>query len=316
MSGQAAHIFDRNEALIIVNPSAHNSPKRAGFVEADEWLRANGWTAEWVETAGPDDATRLAAKAAQRGVPLLFVCGGDGTLNEAVNGLAWSETAMAVIPAGTVNLWAREVGLLKKPVETVRLAVQGVRRRVDLGRAGARYFLLMAGYGIDAAVAHRVSRGVKGRLGAAAYALSAARQAIRYRGSRITVTMDGERRAMNALQLVAGNTRNYAGLTQITRAALIDDGRLDLCVYEGSGCWDILWLALLTLLGQHGRSRKVTQRRVNRLELTWETPLLAQLDGEAIPESPAEVTVAPAALWVMTPRGLRSPLFSRPPGPA
>lgn len=313
MSGHAAHGFDRKEAVIIVNPLAHNSPKRARIVEADEWLRARGWTAEWVETAGPDDATRIAAKAAKDGIPLLFVCGGDGTLNEAVNGLAESETAMAVIPAGTVNLWAREAGLMKKPVEAVRLAVEGVRRRVDLGRAGTRYFLLMASYGIDAAVAHRVSRGVKGRLGAAAYALSAARQAMSYRGSRIAVTMNEEQRAMTALMLVAGNTRNYAGVTQITREALVDDGWLDLCVYEGRGRWDILWLALLTLLGQQRRSRKVTQRRVNRLELTWETPLLAQLDGEAIAESPAEVTVAPAALWVMTPQGFRSPLFSRPP---
>ncbi len=313
MSGQAADGLDRKEAVIIVNPRAHNSPKRARIVEADRWLRARGWTPEWVETAGPDDATRIAAKAANDGVPLLFVCGGDGTLNEAVNGLAWSETAMAVIPAGTVNLWAREVGLMKQPLEAVRLAVEGVRRRVDLGRAGTRYFLLMASYGIDAAVAHRVSRDVKGRLGAAAYALSAARQAMSYRGSRIAVTMDEEQRAMTALMLVAGNTRNYAGVTQITREALVDDGRLDLCIYEGRGCWDIVWLALLTLLGQHGRSRKVTQRRVNRVELTWETPFPAQLDGEAIAESPAEVTVAPVALWVMTPKGLRSRLFSRPP---
>ena len=118
---------------------------------------------------------------------------------------------------------------------------------------------------------------------------------------------------MNVLQLIAGNTRHYAGLTQVTREALVDDGLLDLCVYEGRGRWDILWLALLTMLGRQGRSRKVTQRRVERLELRWQTPLLAQLDGEAILESPTEVTVAPAALWVMTPQGLRSPLFSRPP---
>ena len=308
-----ATTFVRKETVIIVNRSARKLPKRARLLEADEWLRANGWTAERVETSGPGDATRIAAASAQRGVPLLFVCGGDGTLNEAVNGLAGSETALAVIPAGTVNLWAREVGLMKKPVEAVRLAVEGRRRRVDLGRAGSRYFLLMAGYGLDAAVAHRVSHGVKGRVGAAAYALSALRQAMTYRGSHVTVTMDGERLERDVLMLVAGNTRNYAGITQITRRALVDDGRLDLCVYGGNGRWDILWLALLTLLGRHERSKNVTQRRASRVELSWRTPLPAQLDGEAVKESPAEVTVAPGALWVMTPRGLRSPLFSRPP---
>jgi diacylglycerol kinase (ATP) len=308
----ATPTFDRKEAVIIVNPSARKLPKRARLIEAYEWLRANGWTVERIQTAGPGDATRIAAAAAQRGVPLLFVCGGDGTLNEGANGLAGSETALAVIPAGTVNLWAREVGLLKKPVEAVRLAAEGERRRVDLGRAGSRHFLLMAGYGLDATVAHRVSHSVKGRLGAAAYALSALRQAMTYRGSHVTVTMDGERLEREVLMLVACNTRNYAGITQITRGALVDDGRLDLCVYSGNGRWDILRLALLTLLRRHGRSKKVTQRRVTRVELGWGTPLLAQLDGEAIAESPQEIEVARAALWVMTPRDLRSPLFSRP----
>jgi diacylglycerol kinase (ATP) len=309
----SAPTFDRKEAVIIINPSARKLPKRARLLEAYEWLRAEGWAVERVETSGPDEATRIAATAARQGVPLLFVCGGDGTLNEAVNGIAGSETALAVIPAGTVNLWAREVGLLKTPLQAVRLAVEGERRRVDLGRAGARHFLLMAGYGLDAAVAHRVSQSVKGRLGAAAYALSALRQVMTYRGSSVALTIDRERLERNVLMLVAGNTRNYAGVTQITREALVDDGRLDLCVYSGHGRWDILWLALLTLLGRHGRSKKVTQRLVERVELSWRTPLLAQLDGEAVAETPAEVTVVPGALWVMTPRGLRSPLFSRPP---
>ena len=307
--------FARREAVVIVNPAAHNAPKRKRLTEAGAWLSAQGWTVEWLETSGPGEATSLAAAAAERRAPLLFVCGGDGTLNEAVNGLAGSETAVSVIPAGTVNLWAREIGLLKKPADAVRLTVEGFRRRADLGRAGSRYFLSMAGYGIDAAVAHRVSHGVKGRLGAAAYALSAVRQAISYRGLPVTLSLDGEERAANVLMLVAGNTRNYAGLTRITPDALVDDGRLDVCVYQGRGRWDILWLALLTLFRQHQRSKKVFQRRVRRLSITSAAPLLVQVDGEPIAESPSEVTVAPDALWVATPRDLTSPLFSRPPAP-
>lgn len=310
----AAHDFDRKEAVIIVNPKAHNRPGGKKLSRADEWLRAEGWAAKWLETSGPGEATAMAAKAAARGVPLVFVCGGDGTLNEAVNGLAGSETAIAVIPGGTSNLWAREVGLAKEPAEAVQLAVQGVRRRVDLGRAGERYFLLMAGYGIDAAVIHRVSLGMKGWLGASAYVLSAARRAMSYRGSRVTVTMDGERRRLSMLLLVAGNTRRYAGVTQITREAVADDGRLDVCLYEGRGRWDIIWLGLLTLLGCHGRSKKVTQRQVSGLTVTpEEEPLLVQLDGDAIDDTPPEVTIAPGALWAMTPDGVTSPLFSRPP---
>src|SRR5205809_7126705 len=167
--------FESKEAVVIVNPTAHNAAKRKALSAADGGLREQGWKAEWAETSGAGDATTAAVKAAERRVAIVFVCGGDGTLNEAVNGLAGSETAVSVIPSGTVNLWAREMGLLKKPAEAVRLAVQGVRRRIDLGRAGSRYFLSQVSFGVDAAVVQRVSHGMKGRLGAAADALSAHR---------------------------------------------------------------------------------------------------------------------------------------------
>ena len=125
---------DQKEAVVIVNPTSRKLPSPKRLREARYWLDGRGWSVEWLETAAPGDATSLAADAARRGAPLLFVCGGDGTLNEAVNGLAGSETAVAVIPTGTVNLWAREVGLLKKPAEAVRLAVDGARRQ-QIGRA-------------------------------------------------------------------------------------------------------------------------------------------------------------------------------------
>src|SRR5436309_15696559 len=110
-------VFERNETIVIVNPAAHNAAKRKALRAAEVCLRERGWKAEWAQTSGAGDAITMAAKAADRRVPLVFVCGGDGTLNEAVNGLAGSETAISVIPTGTVNLWAREIGLLKKPAE-------------------------------------------------------------------------------------------------------------------------------------------------------------------------------------------------------
>src|SRR3972149_1911532 len=136
---------DRKETMVIVNPAAHNVPSRKRLDEADRWLRGQGWQVEWRQTEGPQQATELAAAAAARELPLLFVCGGDGTLSEAVNGLAGSETALAPIRAGTVNIWAKEMGFPRKPVAAVKAAVLGERRRIDLGRAGGRDFLLTAG---------------------------------------------------------------------------------------------------------------------------------------------------------------------------
>ncbi len=303
-------LTDRKEAVIIVNPVAHNAPKPKSLKAVDEWLREQGWRVQWRETAGRGDAISLAARAADERVPLVFVCGGDGTLSEAANGLAGSETALSVIPAGTVNIWAREAGLLKKPLEAVRLAVLGERRKVDLGRADSRYFLLMAGYGVDAAIAANVSPRVKGRLGATAYVLSALRELFRFRGSAIQMLLDGQAISADVLMLVAGNTRNYAGLVEITPTAKADDGLLDVCVYTGRGMRDLLLHGIRTVVRRHRGSKKVLYRRVKRLEMQWEKPLPVQLDGDPYPESPTLVTVAPAALWVMVPKWFRSPLFS------
>lgn len=300
----------RREAAVIVNPAAHNLPKRRRLQEADRWLQEQGWAVEWLETGRPGEATDLAAKAAERGIPLLFVCGGDGSMNEAANGLAGSETALAMIPAGTVNIWARETGIPSKPLQAVRTAVEGERRRVDLGKAGQRYFLLMAGYGLDGAIARRVSQAVKGRLGAAAYALVAVRESLSYRSSPLTLRLDGEEQRAEVLMLVAGNTRNYAGLVEVTPEARLDDGLLDVCIYEGRGTVDMVLHVLRTVLRRHRRSKKVRYRQVRRLELAWEQPLPLQLDGDAYEESPTEVTVAPSVLWVALPRGVSSPLFS------
>ena len=302
------------EALIIVNPASRSLPKAARLQEAEDWLAEQGWRVARQETEGRGDAITIAGRAAESGVSLVFVCGGDGTLNEAANGLAGSETALAVIPAGTVNIWAREAGLNKKPLEAVQLAAEGVRRRIDLGRAGSRHFLLMAGYGLDAAVTANVSHRVKGTIGAAAYAIASAREVLRYRSARIRLKLDGEEVETEVLLVIAGNTREYAGLTRITPEAFADDGLLDVRIYQGRGKREIMLQGIGTLLRRHRRSKKVLYRRVKRLEMEWETPLPLQLDGEACPDSPSAVSVAPAALWVAVPAGRVNPLFSRPAG--
>lgn len=297
------------ETLVIVNPAARNLPSRRRLDEAIRWLNSRGWQVEQQETDGPGQATELAAGAAGRGLPLVFVCGGDGTLNEAANGMAGSDTALAVIPAGTVRIWAREVQIPRRPVEAVKAAVEGERRRIDLGRAGERYFLLMAGYGLDGAIARRVHLGLKSRLGAATYAIAAVREALRYRSSPVTLRFDEEEHRGQVLMLVAGNTRNYAGLVEITREAQANDGLLDVCVFGGKGTLDIVLHALRTLLRRHPSSKKVLYRKVRRLEFTWGEPLPVQLDGDAYEMSPTRVEVVPEALWVAVPKGIRSPLF-------
>ena len=202
--------FERKEAVLIINPAAHNVPALKLRREAEDWLREAGWRFRWEQTTETGHATRIAARAAAQKIPLVLALGGDGTLNEVANGLAGSETALGTLPAGTSNIWAREAGISRKLVEAVRLMATGERRLIDLGKAGDRYFMLFAGIGVDAQITRNVSLDMKRRVGAAAYGVAAFREALRWRSRPVTLRLDGVERRMNVLMAFAGNTRLYA----------------------------------------------------------------------------------------------------------
>ena len=303
-------------ATVIVNPAAPNLPSRRRLREAASWLDSQGWQADWAFTRWPGDATAMAARAAQEGRSLVVVCGGDGTINEAVNGLVGSETALAVIPAGTANVWAKEVGIPRRPIAALEVAVRGQARRMDLGLAsassgeGGRYFFLMAGLGLDGSIAAALPLNVKRYLGATTYAIMAVRESLRYWGQRVKLIVDGEPLETRLLMMVVGNTRNYAGITHVTSRAYADDGLLDACIFEGRHTLDIILHALRVAAQAHVRAGPVLYRRARRLEVQSETPLPVQLDGDFYPGNPTIFEVVPAALTVMvSEKGL--PLFQR-----
>ena len=299
-------------ALIIINPVSPNLPSRGCLREAADWLKAQDWRADWAPTRWAGEATSIAARAAREGRDLVVVCGGDGTINEAINGLAGSQTPLAVIPAGTANVWAKEVRLPRRPLDALRVALHGQARRIDLGRAGAgqesRYFFLMAGIGLDGQIAASLPLEVKRYLGATAYAITAIRESLRFRGQQVRLLLDGEPYETRLLMLVVGNTRNYGGVAQITARAYADDGLLDVCLFSGEGPLDIILHTLRVIAKAHLRAGSVLHRRVRRVELPEESVLPVQLDGDFCSAYPTVFEVVPAAVTVMLPR--RSlPLF-------
>jgi len=306
-------------ALVIINPVSPNLPARRRLREAAAWLKAQDWRADWAFTRWAGEATRIAGRAVGEGRDLVVVCGGDGTINEAINGLAESQTPLAVIPAGTANVWAKEVGLPRRPVDALQVALYGQAQRMDLGRAGAgregRYFFLMAGVGLDGQIAASLPLGVKRYLGATAYAITAIRESLRFRGQQVRLLLDGEPCETQLMMMVVGNTRSYGGVAQVTARACADDGLLDVCLFPGEGPLDIILHTLRVIAKAHLRASTVLYRRVRRVELPEESALPVQLDGDFCPAYPTVFEVVPAALTVMLPRpsaeGL--PLFRRRP---
>ena len=294
-------------ALLILNPAARRAPPADRLRAAIDAV--DGWQGSLRLTEGPRHATELAREAAVGGFDAVVACGGDGTVNEVANGLAGSEAALAVVRGGTANVWAKELRLPRKPEEAVRLVADGETRTVDLGRAGDRYFLLMAGVGFDAEIVQAAGRS-KRRLGAAAYLLHGLRIGLRYRATKAELTANGEPLANQLYWLLFANTRSYAGLLNITDRARLDDGRLDLCLLTKGGLLRLGWLLPWVLLRRHHSRAGVIYRQLESLDVR--TPgLPVQVDGEYLGETPLRFGVAPAALRIVVPRGLRSELFRR-----
>ena len=293
-------------ALFVLNPIARGAPPIERLREAIGEL--DGWETSLEATAGPGHATELARAAAERGLDAVVACGGDGTAHEVANGLAGSPTALAVVPGGTANVWAKEIRLPRKPAAAVRVLAEGETRTIDLGRAGDRYFLLMAGVGFDAAIVRGMSGALKRRLGAASYLLQGLRCGLTYRASPAELLSDETSLPEKLYWLLLGNTRNYAGLLNLTDRAQADDGVLDLCLLPTGGLPKLAWLLPWVLLRRHHGRAGLRYRRVVSLEVR--TPgLPVQVDGEYLCETPLRFSVAPGALRVVVPRGLRSPLF-------
>jgi len=298
--------------LVIHNPVSGRSATIERLRAALERARQAGWIVDPVATDYKGHATDLARDAAARGIDVVAVHGGDGTINEAINGLAGTRTALAVIPAGTANVWAKETHVPRDPVAATDLILRGERRRIDLGRAGGRYFMLMAGIGLDARIVPRVNPWLKRRIGVLAYIVAGVFTAFRTKPWRTSMRIDGAPREGWLYWMLAGNTRSYGGLTDIMYRAQADDGLLDVAIMHRGGAFHLLVDGVRLLFHRHDRSPNVDYLKARDVEI--DTPgLPVQLDGELAGETPVRIEVVPRALTVIVPAGLRSPLFREEP---
>jgi YegS/Rv2252/BmrU family lipid kinase len=302
-------------ALVIFNPVAGQAEsfRRALDAAAHVWRR-QGWHVALNPTSAPGDGKRLAQMAAENHYDMVIAAGGDGTINEVVNGLAGSATVLATLPLGTMNVWARELGLPLDPRAAAEAMTAWQPRPIDLGCAGGRYFLLMAGVGFDATITSEVRSEEKRRLGALAYVLLGLRTALYVRGARVQLTIDGIHVRRRALMVVVGNTQLYGGLVRITSRASIDDGLLDVVVLKGNGFLNGLAHTLAILRQRYTTpGLQIEYYRARRVQITARPALPIQIDGDTIGQTPMTFDVDSRALQALLPTTLPDDLMSRPP---
>jgi len=305
-------------ARIIVNPNSGNIRGAEGLRELRAtamWLTERGLPTELVLTEAAGHASELARASAMAGMETVIAAGGDGTINDVAQGLAGTTTALGVLPLGTMNVWARETGIPLTLADARELLLVGVRRRVDLGRAGSRYFLLMAGIGMDAEVVRRVEENWLQCWGLKFldYLLTAGMLGFTQQSARVWNRVDSKRRSTRALMVVIGNTRLHAGTFVFAHKAVVDDGLLDVVIIGGGGVAHRVQVLGRALLRRASADPRVRYERGRSVRLESVPPLPVHVDGEFLGHLPMTFAVAPAALTVIVPPDAPPHLFCREP---
>ncbi|MCD6400847.1 MAG: hypothetical protein J7L73_02855, partial [Anaerolineales bacterium] len=275
-------------------------------------LKENGWKIELIKTSGGPNITNLAKQAVQMKVDTLFIAGGDGSIGYAVAGLAGSNTALAVLPAGTANVWAQELGLpglswtnLTALEETARILSRGVVKNVDVGICNGFPFLLWAGIGLDALIVHHIeprSR-LEKHFAIAQYAAQAVRSASFWRGMNLKIVADGEQISGRYVVAITSNIHLYAGgIAKISPGACLNDGEMDLWLFAGDTIQETIKHVWNLLSGKHVNSQDVRKVSFRELCLEADSQLYLQHDGEPMDvEHKVEIFVKPEALRVLIP---------------
>lgn len=273
-------------------------------------LRQAGHRVTALSTPAPGAATEIARRCVERGADLIIVLGGDGTLNETANGMVGTHVPLAVVPAGTANVLARELGLpCRGPAAAVRIGEsEPLRVAVGLLRgagAAARYFLLMAGAGFDGHIVYHLNLSLKARLGQLAYWVGAAKELAR-RLDEFQATAN--ERSFRCSFVLASRVRNYAGWMRIALGASLLRDDFQIAIFEGRSTLRYYSLYLgAVLAGVAERTPGITFLRARRVEFSCEDgpPIYVQVDGEYAGRLPASVEIVPDALTLLVPPGFK-----------
>ena len=312
-------------ALLIYNPNAGRfSPEKAARRTA-EHLRDRGWEIDVEATRDADHVSELAARAAANELDALIVAGGDGSIGRAVCGLLETGTALGVLPTGTANVWAKELGLprigaggLDAVLANAELLAGSRVKRVDVGLCNREPFLLWAGIGLDAIVVRGAERNrshFKKSFVLPEYFLRTLSAAHHWPGAEVEIT--GVRRDSTEkiaysgrIQLaVVTNIRRYAGgYGQLSPEAAVDDGEMDLWIFHGRGASAALRNAWNLLRGAHVHKKDTIRMPFQRLIVRSERPVAIHTDGEAAADTERiELLVCRHALKILVPSTAKKP---------
>jgi YegS/Rv2252/BmrU family lipid kinase len=261
----------------------------------------------WRELAKSKEAPAKVKRALAAGAELIFVWGGDGTVQRCIDVVAGTEAALAILPAGTANLFATNLGIPQDIEQAVAIGLHGARRKLDVGRINGERFGVMAGAGFDAAMIREADGGLKDRFGRAAYVWTGSKN-LRAKPFNAKIAVDGTSWYSGAASciLVGNMGRLFAGI-EVFEDARPDDGRLEIGVVNADGITDWVRTLTRTALGHADRSPLVRATSAQKIEVELDRRVLYELDGgDREKVKSFKVKVEPEAVTVCVPRGEKS----------
>ncbi len=289
-----------SRARLIFNPaSGRGKSKQRLLPQLVEELRNMGLEAEPAPTQEPGHATALAREASESGMDLVLAWGGDGTLNEVVAGMLGSTTPLALLPGGSVNVFARVAGIPRRLKRACRMLPHAEPRSIPVGLANGRPFLLMAGIGLDAEVVHRLGLGVKQKMGALGFWLKGFAMLAAYPFSSMTVRVEATEYL--ATSVIVGKTHLYGGRYVITPEARLEEPLFDVVLFQGRRGIDYLRYMVGVIGGFHLRFKDVVHIQTDQLEVLSRQPIHYQVDGELAGKAPVTVGICPHTVRFLLP---------------
>jgi diacylglycerol kinase (ATP) len=330
------------QAELIYNPSGRQVVVRHEVDNVVAFLSRYGWSVALRETSKPLEATELARRAVNRGARVVIAAGGDGTVNEVANGLVYTDTALGVLPVGTTNSWALQMGIpalnpllpstqaakmiaaleerVARPLpanyyrkvllDAARVLVEAHTVTVDMGELSGRYFLMWAGIGFDAAIAESIPLKEKKALGSWAYVLPAIESVSRYSGTDAWLNIDGKVVKVSTPLIVVSNIQLYGGMIAIGSKACVNDAKLDVCIFKGGGFLTFVQQAMKVLSHSHLQDPKVEYHQCREIVVESRHPLPVHVDGEPFTRTPVAIHTVPSSLKVIVPKTAPANLFS------
>ncbi len=285
----------KSSIVLISNPAAKRASDRK-IIQASNFLKTRGYKVEVLFTEKKGSAEILAREAIKELPSLIIAAGGDGTFNEVINGIAGSEIPMAILPLGTTNVLAKEIGIPENVEGAMEIAVGSPPKTVSIGKVSVirhsslvtRHFCLMAGIGFDGDAVFGINETLKKISGKGAYIYSGIKALFRFEPDELTFNIDGK--TYSGYSAIIGNVAKYGGNFKVTPDARLTDPTLYICLFKGKKRLDIFRYVFGIATGSHLRFKDVQYLKAERIQVDGNAHI--QIDGDYFGMTPAKVEVA------------------------